>query len=87
MLEGLIGTRGAYILDESTNILGKVPVSELTSTIKSLSSGVYAIIFDGVIKKELVSICESANVVFLIGMSSDVKDSKTNINILTVDDF
>jgi DNA primase len=87
MLESLIGTRGAYILDEKLNILGKVPVSELESTVKSLSSGVYAIIFDGIIKKDLISICEKVNVSFLIGMDSKTKDSKSSVTILTADDF
>ncbi|MBN2423196.1 DNA primase [Candidatus Woesearchaeota archaeon] len=86
MLESLIGTRGAYILDEKLNILGKVPVSELLSTIKSLSSGVYAIVFDGIIEKDLLSVCEKSNINFLVGMSSKVGDSP-QLTILTADDF
>ena len=39
MLDDLIGTRGAYILDNNSNILGKVPTSELTTTIKDLNNG------------------------------------------------
>ncbi|MBU2406456.1 MAG: DNA primase, partial [Nanoarchaeota archaeon] len=38
MLDDLVGTRGAYILDQDTNVLGKVPTSELATTIKSLNS-------------------------------------------------
>jgi len=79
MLEDLIGTRGAYILDEKLNILGKVPVTELQSTIKSLASGIYAVVFDGIIEKELVTVAERANVNFLVAMDSKVKDSKVTI--------
>ena len=87
MLEDLIGTRGAYLLDDKLNILGKVPFSELATTIKSLGSGVYAIILDGSIDKDLVSIAETANVAFLIGMDTKVSSSETKLNIVTSGTF
>ena len=86
MLEDLIGTRGAYILDEKLNILGKVPFTELQSTIKSLHSGVYAVVFDGVIDKDLLAIAERANVSFLIAMDTKIK-STGRVNILISDDL
>ncbi len=86
MLEDLIGTRGAYILDPKLNILGKVPVSELQSTVKSLSSGIYAVIFDGNIEKDTIAVCEKANVKFLIAM--DAKSKQSNIvTVLTSEDL
>ncbi|MBN1502267.1 DNA primase [Candidatus Woesearchaeota archaeon] len=87
MLEDLIGTRGAYVLDNSLNILGKVPISELHSTLKSLSSGVYAIVFDGIIDKNLIEISEKANVNYLVAMDTKVKDSQTRVKIMTADEF
>jgi len=86
MLEDLIGTRGAYILDDKLNILGKVPFTELQSTIKSLRSGVYAVVFDGVIDKDLLSIAERANVSFLVAMDTKIK-STGRVNILISDDL
>ena len=72
MLEDLIGTRGAYILDKSLSILGKIPISELESTIKSLNNAAYAVVFDGNITAELVSVSERSNVRYLIGMGGKV---------------
>lgn len=86
MLEDLIGTRGAYILDEKLNILGKVPVSELQSTVKSLSSGIYAVIFDGSIEKETIAVCERAGVSFLVAMDAKSKQS-SSVTVFTADDF
>ena len=86
MLEGLIGTRGACILDKNLAILGKVPLSELPSTIKSLANGIYAIVFDGVIEKELVQVAESANVNFLVGMDAKAKGNGRT-TLLTTDSF
>ena len=87
MLENLIGTRGAHILDQKLSILGKVPISELDATIKSLSKGIYAVVFDGVIEKSLVSVAESANVKYLVAMDSKVRPNETKLDILTVNDL
>lgn len=87
MSEDLIGTRGAYILDEKLNILGKVPFTELSTTVKSLGSGIYAIAFDGIVDKILVNTAEKINVTYLIGMDSKVEPSETKVNIVTVNDL
>jgi DNA primase len=87
MLEDLIGTRGAYILDKELNILGKVPITELQTTVKSLDSGMYAIVFDGVVDSELVKIAEKSNVRFLVAMTTRVKPESTQVAILTEEDL
>ena len=86
MLDDLIGTRGAYILNEKLEILGKVPMTELQTTIMSLKTGMYAIIFDGVIESELVKIAEKAKINFLIAMDSKFKGA-TKVKILTNDNL
>jgi len=87
MLENLIGTKGAHILDDKLNILGKVPISELQTTIKSLSNSVHAIVFDGIIDKDLVRIAEGSKVNYLVAMNSKIKPSEARIEILTVKDL
>jgi 5S rRNA maturation endonuclease (ribonuclease M5) len=79
MLEDLIGTRGAYILDQKLNILGKVPTSELVTTVKNLTSGVHAIIMDGSVDKELVPVAEKIGVAYIVAMDSSVKDARLTI--------
>ncbi|PLW80772.1 hypothetical protein C0585_00865 [Candidatus Woesearchaeota archaeon] len=80
MIEDLVGTRAALILDNSLSVLGKVPVSELQSTIKSLNSGIHAVILDGVVEKDLVSVSEKASVKFLVGMDSNAGgDSRVSV--------
>ena len=86
MSEDLIGTRGAYILDSKLNILGKVPVTELQSTVKSLGSGMYAVIFDGSLDKDLVQVAEKTNINYLIASQSKVKSSD-KLKIYTQDDL
>jgi len=87
MLENLIGTRGAYILDQSDNILGKVPTSELATTVGGLKSEVHTLVFDGSIDRELVGVAERAGVKYLVGMNSNVKPSEARLDIITSSDL
>ena len=82
MLEDLIGTRGAYILDEKMNILGKVPITELVTTVKSLTSGVYAVVFDGVADRELITVAEKSSLSFVVAMDTKVKKEEARVSIL-----
>ncbi|MFH1211106.1 MAG: DNA primase DnaG [archaeon] len=82
MLDDLMGTRGAYILDQKLNILGKVPTIELTSTIRSLKS-VYAVVFDGTVTPDIVSAAEKTSVKYIIAMNSKVRPTETPVEILT----
>ncbi|MEE9525320.1 MAG: DNA primase DnaG [Candidatus Woesearchaeota archaeon] len=86
MLEDLIGTRGAYILDDDLNIMGKVPITELATTVKSLNTGIKAIVFDGMIDKTIVEVAESARVRFLVAMKSKVESAQT-VALLTEADL
>jgi 5S rRNA maturation endonuclease (ribonuclease M5) len=83
MLEGLIGTRGAYVLDEKMNVLGKVPFTELNSTLKSLNTGVYAVVFDGIVEAGLVEVAEKSTIKHIIAMDTKVDPADCRINIVT----
>lgn len=86
LLDDLVGTRGAYILDEKSNVLGKVPLSELGNTIKSLNS-VHAVLFDGIVTREIVSVAERANVKFVVGMDSRINPGESRVSVFTKDEF
>jgi len=85
MIEDLIGTRAAFMLDDKLTILGKIPVSELVSTIRSLNGGIYAAVLDDVIDKDLLMAAERANIQFLVAMDSKIKSDR--LTILTTDDL
>ncbi len=87
MLEELIGTRGAYLLDNKLNILGKVPTTEMETSIKSLKEGVHAVVFDGVIEKPIVQIAERSNVKYVIAMDTKIKPSEARVGIVTSSDL
>ena len=74
-LDDLFGTRGACIFDQNLNILGKVPMSELMTTIKSLNGGVYALALDGSVDVDLVQTAEKLGVTHVIATDSKVKET------------
>lgn len=86
MLNDLVGTRGAYLLDQKLKMLGKVPMSELESTLKNVGN-VHAVVFDGVIDKKIVSTAEKSNVKFLVAMDSEVNPAETQLTLLTINDI
>ncbi|MBI4144031.1 DNA primase [Candidatus Woesearchaeota archaeon] len=79
MLENLIGTKGAFILDNKMNVLGKVPTTELETTIKSLKHGIHAVVFDGVADENLVRVAEEANVKHIVAMNANTQGRKVNV--------
>ncbi len=87
IMESLIGTRGAEILDGKLKVLGKVPMSELAATLKGVGTGVHAVIVDGDIDYDLAKASESSGVKYLIGMESKVKPGETRVQVLTVADL
>ncbi|MBS3112440.1 DNA primase [Candidatus Woesearchaeota archaeon] len=86
MLNDLIGTRGAYLLDKEHNVLGKVPTSELEDTLKDLRN-VDAVIFDGPVTKDIGRIADRSRIKFLIGMDSSITSSDTRATVLVNSDL
>jgi hypothetical protein len=75
MSEELLGTRGAFILDESLNILGRVPVKELEATLADLD-GVYAVVMDGEVTQTLAKLADSKGIHYLIAQTIAAKPFK-----------
>ncbi|MBI2144790.1 DNA primase [Candidatus Woesearchaeota archaeon] len=82
----LIGTRGAYLFDEKLNVLGKVPLAELQSTLRSLNN-VYAIVLDGSIDRELAKAAEMANVKCVVAMDSKIRPEETRLAVATLSEL
>jgi len=86
MLTDLVGTRGAFILDKTLTILGKVPTAELTATLAELKD-VYAVVLDGQITKEIAQAAESKNVKILLAMNTKINQNETRVHILIEKDL
>lgn len=69
-LEELVGTRAACIFNSNNELLGRVPVSELENTIKTLDNP-HTVILDDKVNPRLSSIARRSGVKFLVGMDKD----------------
>lgn len=81
-LNDIIGTRAAAIFDSEMNFVGRVPLKELTSSIKQIESP-YAIVLDGYVDKFLVKAAEEAGVQFVLGTSLKDKPFSNKVTILS----
>ncbi len=79
MAEELVGTKGAFVLDDGLNILGRVPVKELEDTLQNISEGVFAIVMDGSAEQKMVKVAEDKDVKYIVAPSSSAKSRKTKI--------
>ncbi len=82
LLDDLVGTRGAYIIDKEFNILGKVPTMELETTLRGIS-GAFAVVFDGNVTREIVKAAEISNVGFIVGTASSLNPNDAKATVLT----
>lgn len=86
LLDDLVGTRGAYLLGENMTILGKVPVTEVQETLRSIK-GVYAIVFDGSVTQEFTALAERNGIQHLVGMDTKIPLNTARLNVMTVQSF
>lgn len=84
VMEELVGSHAAALLDKELSILGKVPLSELDATLESMEGAAYAVILDGAIEKQTAVSAEKARVTFIVGKESKIKpqDFRTSIIVM-----
>ena len=78
MLEDMVGTRGACLLDPENNILGKVPLTELEATLRDVE-GVSIVVLDGEVTQDLVRTAERARIKTLVGTTSTARSQRVRI--------
>jgi DNA primase len=86
LLDDLIGTRAAYLVDKNMQILSKIPVTEISNMINDFSE-VYAIVFDGKINQAIVDLAQQRGIEYLVAMGFKERISSGKIKILTMKDF
>jgi len=79
LADDLIGTRGAYVLDDGLNILGKVPVKELGETLGDIGEPVFAIIMDGSIDSNLAATIDKKRIKYIITKSDKNEQTRAKI--------
>jgi DNA primase len=83
-LSDLVGTRAACIFDSREQLLGKVPVTELFNTLRTIDNP-NTIIFDGKVDQKLSGIAAEKGVKYLVGMEKE--DIRSPVAIISKKDL
>ncbi len=84
MLSDLVGSRAACIFDSKEQLLGKVPVTELMNTLRTIDNP-NTIIFDGKVDQKLNGVAMDKGVKSLVGMEKE--DLNSSVAILCKKDL
>jgi DNA primase len=70
VLDKMVGTRAAYIFDESMKLQGKIPLSQFTEDNKRLDQA-KIVVLDGTITADIARVAETHNISFLIANDAE----------------
>ena len=86
MLDNLVGTRAAYMIDGDMQILTKVPMSEMSEVVDDFPN-IFAIIFDGKINQYLVDIANKRKISYVVGIGFQERVRSAGTRLLTLKDL
>ncbi|MBI4170594.1 MAG: DNA primase [Candidatus Aenigmarchaeota archaeon] len=86
ILEDLIGTRAACLVDRELQVISKVPLSELADILPEFTT-VYAIIFDGKVNQSIVDLASRRTVEYVVGMGYRERVRSGSVKILTLEEL
>lgn len=84
VLEELVGTRAAYLLNSELDIEEKVPLNRLE---EAEVEGCYALAFDGEIDRDRVGIAEKFGAEYVVGMDRDGYATSSSVKLVTRDEL
>ncbi len=77
------GSKEAYILDNRSNILGKVPIKDLAETLQEIGRLAFAVVLDGAVSEELLQAAEGARIRYMVGTKASLKEVRSSVKVLT----
>ncbi|MBI3190865.1 DNA primase [archaeon] len=86
LLDDLIGTRAAYIIDKDMQIMSKVPISEISDIVGEYTN-ILAVVFDGKVNQSVVDLVRQRNIKYLVGMGFKEHVDSEGVQVLTIKDF
>jgi DNA primase len=87
ILDGISGSLKAVLFDKNDKELKKIPVRELTDSLKK-SDNISTVVFDGIITQRLLDIANSKNVKEIVGIKlGNVVKMPSSVKVLTKKDL
>ncbi|MFA4819484.1 MAG: DNA primase DnaG [Candidatus Aenigmatarchaeota archaeon] len=86
LLEDLVGTRAAYLVDKEKQVVSKMPISELAEMIGDFNN-IYAIVLDGKITQSLVDIARKRAIVVVAGMGFKEQVNAGSVKLIVMENL
>ncbi len=86
ILEELVGTRAACLIDREMQVISKVPLSELADILPEFTT-VYAIVFDGKISQSIIDLASRRTVEYVVGMGYRERVRPGGVKVVTFEEL
>ena len=84
LVNDIIGTRGAFLVNDKFEILGRIPYKGVEDAILNLEN-IYMLVLDGLVTDEIAKAAEESEIAYVIG--SRVLASSSSVKLLSYDDI
>ena len=84
LVNDIIGTRGAFLVNNKFEILGRIPYKGVEDAILNLEN-IYMLVLDGLVTDEIAKAAEESEITYVIG--SRVLASSSSVKLLSYDDL
>ncbi|MGC8533532.1 MAG: DNA primase DnaG [Candidatus Parvarchaeum sp.] len=84
LVNDIIGTRGAFLVNNKFEILGRIPYKGVEDAILNLEN-IYMLVLDGLVTDEIARAAEESEITYVIG--SRVLASSSSVKLLSYDDI
>ena len=82
VLEGLVATRAVNVLNSDLEVVEKAPLNKVENALRKADEA-FALVLDGEIDSDLVSMAEGYDVEYIVGMNRSDTASSSELEILT----
>jgi DNA primase len=86
LLEELVGTRAAYLVDKNNQIVSKLPLSQLSEVIGDFPN-IYAIVIDGKINQTIVDLAKKRGITVVAGMGFKERVEEGTIRLVVMENM
>ncbi len=84
LINDIIGTRGAFLVNDKFEILGRIPYKGVEDAILNLEN-IHMLILDGLVTEEIAKAAEESEIKYVIG--SRILGSSASVKLLSYDDI
>ena len=84
LVNDIIGTRGAFLVNDKFEILGRIPYKGVEDAILNLEN-IYMLVLDGLVTDEIAKAAEESEIAYVIG--SRVLAGSSSVKLLSYDDI